>query len=60
MENIGNSNYRGHGGKGRLDRGLYADHRLDSPLPWDHVNTGKCAGTMWAEHSHGQGLQCGF
>lgn len=39
---LGDGRYRkqGGGGKGRLDRGPMADLRLDSPLPWDHIDTG--------------------
>ena len=42
MENLGDARYRGQGGggKGRIDRGLLADERLDAPLPWDHIDTG--------------------
>lgn len=42
LENLGNAQYRGQGGggKGRVDRGVLADARLDAPLPWDHVDTG--------------------
>jgi hypothetical protein len=42
MEAAGDGRYRGQGGggRGRLDRGVLADSRLDAPLPWDHVDTG--------------------
>jgi len=42
MEKLGDENYRkqGGGGKGRIDRGQFADDRLNAPLPWDHINTG--------------------
>ncbi|KAK9820493.1 hypothetical protein WJX72_010859 [[Myrmecia] bisecta] len=42
MEHSGDAAYRkqGGGGKGRVDRGSRADKRLDSPLPWDHIDTG--------------------
>lgn len=42
MERAGDARFRGQGGggKGRVDRGELADARLDSPLPWDHINTG--------------------
>lgn len=42
MDKIGDTRYRkqGAGGKGRIDRGEFADARLDAPLPWDHVDTG--------------------
>ncbi|GAB4820873.1 hypothetical protein N2152v2_007919 [Parachlorella kessleri] len=42
MEHLGDERYRGQGkgGRGRMDRGALADSRLDSPLPWDHVETG--------------------
>ena len=42
LEKTGDERYRGQGGggKGRLDRGVMADNRLDAPLPWDHIDTG--------------------
>lgn len=42
LEKTGDERYRGQGGggKGRLDRGILADERLDAPLPWDHIDTG--------------------
>ncbi|KAL4447381.1 hypothetical protein ABPG77_007414 [Micractinium sp. CCAP 211/92] len=42
MERLGDARYRGQGGggKGRVDRGVLADERLDAPLPWDHIDTG--------------------
>ena len=42
MDKLGDARYRGQGGggKGRIDRGVAADARLDAPLPWDHVDTG--------------------
>jgi radical SAM superfamily enzyme YgiQ (UPF0313 family) len=42
LEKTGDERYRGQGGggKGRLDRGVLADERLDAPLPWDHIDTG--------------------
>lgn len=32
--------FAGGKGKGRIDRGVLADERLDAPLPWDHIDTG--------------------
>ena len=42
MDKLGDERYRGQGGggKGRIDRGVEADKRLDAPLPWDHIDTG--------------------
>ncbi|PSC72413.1 Radical SAM domain [Micractinium conductrix] len=42
LEAVGDARFRGQGGggKGRVDRGLLADQRLDAPLPWDHIDTG--------------------
>lgn len=39
---MGDGRFRGQGGggKGRIDRGPLGDARLDSPLPWDVVDTG--------------------
>ena len=42
LEKLGDERYRGQGGhgKGRIDRGVLQEERLDRPLPWDHINTG--------------------
>ncbi|KAG2437314.1 hypothetical protein HXX76_005971 [Chlamydomonas incerta] len=42
LEALGDERFRGQGGggRGRLDRGVLADDRLNMPLPWDHVDTG--------------------
>lgn len=42
MGMLGDGRFRGQGqgGKGRIDRGEFADERLDAPLPWDHIDTG--------------------
>ena len=38
MEHLGDSRFRGQGGKGRIDVGSLADARLDAPLPWDIID----------------------
>ncbi|PNW78808.1 hypothetical protein CHLRE_09g390801v5 [Chlamydomonas reinhardtii] len=42
LEALGDERFRGQGGggRGRLDRGVLADDRLNMPLPWDHIDTG--------------------
>lgn len=46
LEALGDERFRGQGGggRGRLDRGVLADDRLNMPLPWDHIDTGESAG----------------